>query len=401
MSIINSPECLVKMALGLLLLSVPDIALCQDNLSDRFSLSGLLKVDIIYDFGTPSGDRINYADITTSNTNDEKPVRIHARESRIGLKYRHPTNSNPLIAYIEGDFYGGGSNSPSGSENIANATSFALRHAYIKYGNWLVGQTWSNYVDLASFPETLDFSNDTGQAFLRQGQVRFQHQFNNLTLSYSIENPETDLIVSDEAFGNIDTASLVDPLFDFTTRVQYRANWGHLSAQAVIRTLEAYSGTTSRQKIGIGYGVSGKYQFSSNNQIKFHYSQGNGIGRYIQEVSGSAGIAFQSQQDISNQNFSIELLSAKGGYLAFQHRLSPTLRANLSAGFIDIDFSEYRNSTYLDDNTQEITSVHGNIIWTVYPSFELGIEHSIVKLTENSGAEGNIRRIQLSTKYRF
>ena len=51
------------------------------------------------------------------------------------------TNGTELGSFIEGDFYGGG------NQSFSNSTSFRLRHAYITYGNWGFGQTWSNFME--------------------------------------------------------------------------------------------------------------------------------------------------------------------------------------------------------------------------------------------------------------
>lgn len=388
-------------SLTLLCCSLSFNAMGKESLADKISLSGMLKVDFIYDIDTPSGDRINYGNIPTSSLYDESQARVHVRESRIGLKYQDSYNGLPFAAYVEGDFYGGGTNSPSGSEKISNSTEFRLRHGYLTYAGWLVGQTWSNYVDVSSFPETLDFSNDTGQAFIRQGQVRYKHSMGNFNLSYAIENPESDLIIADESFQNIDGIDQADPMFDLTAKVQYHQAWGHVSLQTVIRTLEMNTSNNSETELGYGVGTSGKIKITDSNLVKFHYSQGEGIGRYIQEVAGSAGIVYQSQQDIQNSEASIELLEAKGGYVSFQHKFSPAWRANISGGFIDIDFSEFTNDAIYADYTEKLTSFHANIIWTIFPNLDVGIEHSIVDLTTVSGAEGKLKRVQLSTKFKF
>ncbi len=387
----------------LLIISPVFSAYSQSDYLDKLSLSGMVKVDFIYDFESQSGDRINYSSIPIADSNEGNQARIHARESRVKLSYLDYDHEQPLTAVIEGDFYGGGTNSPEGSETISNSVSFRLRHAYVQYDSWLVGQTWSNYVDVSSFPETLDFSNDTGQAFLRQGQLRFQHKFDNLQLSYSIENPETDLRVTDDHIG-ADTSSKenpesADPMFDLTAKARYQSDWGHLSLQTVVRKLEAYSPQSSESKLGYGIGTSGKLKIDDKQLVKFHYSQGKGIGRYIQEVAGSAGVVVYKQSQPSE--FSLNLLDARGGYLAYQYKFSPSLRANISTGFIDIDFASNNETNLFDSNTEKLQSIHGNVIWKLGSSFEAGIEHSFAEVTKVSGETGKIRRLQLSTIYKF
>jgi len=110
----------------------------------NLSISGMVKVDFIHDLEAPSGDRINYSTISTDDSSPKGQSRIHARESRLGVKYLQDIEDKSFTVFIEGDFYGGGTNSPVGSEKISNSAGFRLRHAYVSYDRWIAGQTWSN-----------------------------------------------------------------------------------------------------------------------------------------------------------------------------------------------------------------------------------------------------------------
>jgi len=379
----------------------PLIAITKESLDKPYDLiiNGIVKVDFIYDFKAPSGDRINYTNISTKDSNVKGQTRIHARESRFSLKFLQDVFNKKFTAFIEGDFYGGGTNSPTGSEKISNSVSFRLRHAYISYEHWLAGQTWSNYVDVKSFPETLDFSNETGQSFIRQGQLRYQHDLENLKLSYSIENPETDVHILTETFSDELNFNTIDPSVDVTAKAKYQFDSGHLSVQTVLRKQKIHSSSDSISDLGYGIGTSGKVFITPKDIVKFHYSQGGGIGRYIQEVAGSSGLVIRSYTGTDKLSF--QRLKAKGGYFGYQHIFSEYLRANINSGFIDIDYSSVSEQNLISAHTEEINSIHGNVIWTFFPDFEVGIEHSIVKVKKVSGDRGSINRVQLSTKYRF
>ncbi len=60
--------------------SVPDFTGISQSFSN-LSISGMVKVDFIYDLNEPSGDRINYTTISTDDSNVHGQSRIHARES--------------------------------------------------------------------------------------------------------------------------------------------------------------------------------------------------------------------------------------------------------------------------------------------------------------------------------
>lgn len=395
MCIFNKFKSAVKVYFSLSAAIFSCFSYSQDNQIPKINVSGIVKLDVIYDISSPNGDRINYTSIATPSP-DEPQMRLHARESRLKIKASDGILGKEYIAIVEGDFYGGGTNSPTNSENISNSSSFRLRHAYLLYGSWLFGQTWSNYVDVKSFPETLDFSNDTGQAFIRQAQIRYQHKLDNFLISYSLENPETDIFIP-EQYSNVQT---IDPLFDFTTRVKYQPTWGHLSFQFVTRKHKIYSLSQQAEGTGYGFGASGRVQLSSEGLAKFHFSQGKGIGRYIQEVSGSAGIVLNSMENPEDKDAML-LLKAKGGYFSYQHTFNKTLRANLSTGFVDINYPSYLPQNSLTNNTQKLISLHTNAIWSISSRVELGIEYAKVKLKTVSGERSHLKRLQLSTKVRF
>jgi len=60
---------------------------------------------------------------------------------------------------------------------VSNSHGFRLRHAYGTLGNFLAGQTWTNFMNPSSLPETLDFGGPVGQIFDRQAQVRWTQSF--------------------------------------------------------------------------------------------------------------------------------------------------------------------------------------------------------------------------------
>ena len=50
-----------------------------------------------------------------------------------------------------------------------------IETTFVSVGDWLVGQTWSNFDDLSANPETLDFAQLNAVGFLRQPQIRYTY----------------------------------------------------------------------------------------------------------------------------------------------------------------------------------------------------------------------------------
>jgi len=360
------------------------------------NLSGYIKVDSIYDLAQKSGDRINYTGIQTVDSDiTNGQARIHARESRVRFQWQ-PGDDRPK-AVIEIDFFGGGTNSPTNSELISNSVSPRLRLAYLDYNNWRLGQDWSNYVDVKSFPENLDFANDTGQAFLRQGQIRYLYKWQKWHISHALENPESDINQQTIAGAQI---GRLDPLWDLTHKAKYQSDWGHVSLQTVLRSLRASvtaseGNSKTNNSWAYALGTSGRINLSTDHQLRFHFSKGRGIGRYLQEASNFAAYIPPSSEP------QLKLLTVYGGYLGWQHKWSATLRSNLNTGLLKIDWPQEVSINLPDDTTQFYQSLHSNLIWSVTKNLELGLEYSLAKRKNIIEQQGFVRRLQASAKYKF
>ncbi len=109
---------------------------------------------------------------------------LHARTSRLGIEAATPTQYGLLMAKVEGDFNNDprtGNSAVYGSlaniytQQATNSYDFRLRHAYFQLGSWLVGQTWSTFMDIDNTPETVDFNGPIGSTFVRQPQIRYTY----------------------------------------------------------------------------------------------------------------------------------------------------------------------------------------------------------------------------------
>lgn len=358
------------------------------NAASQLNLSGYIKVDALYQLSGHSGDRTDYA--TLGHGEPTNTVRVHARESRVRASWQsdqHPT----LTGVLELDFFAEGSYPSSGSEKIANGATPRLRLAYIDFGHWQFGQNWSNFVDVASFPETLDFANEAGQAMLRQGQIRFTHRHANWQLSVAAENPQTDYTRTE--FSDQSDYISADPVFDMSARARLTLRSGHISLQSVYRQLKlehAAQPTPSETKNAFGVGLSTKLTLGSNATLKGYLGYGRGLGRYTQEANNYAAYLTPT---------GLNLLNSGGGYLAYQYRFDEHWRSNLSLGTVYI--SHPKPVTSDSPLSYKFTSLHFNTIHQLTPALYIGLEYALVRRELTNQQTHWLRRLQLSTKYRF
>jgi len=125
-------------------------------------IGGYFKTDFIYDL-KPSGntDAFVPSSFPIPQVVGVNNATVSIRPTRLNLDFRIPTTRiGDVRFYLEGDFYG------------TNSTTPRLRHAYAQAKNFLIGQTFSNFMDPDAFPDTLDFQGPNGlAAFSHEGQA--------------------------------------------------------------------------------------------------------------------------------------------------------------------------------------------------------------------------------------
>ena len=92
-------------------------------------------------------------------------VYASVRQTRFGVKSSTPTPFGDLNTIFEFELFGTGVD--------AGQTTFRLRHAYGELGQFGAGQTWSPFMDIGVFPNTVEYWGPNGMVFFRNVQVRW------------------------------------------------------------------------------------------------------------------------------------------------------------------------------------------------------------------------------------
>lgn len=361
-----------------------------------YKVGGYIKVDAIHDIGmTRSGNGEDFglfAAIPLEGSVEEQKgshTRIHARQTRLNLTATKQTERGPLKAFIEGDFYG-----TNGSQNTTNASEFRLRHAFFELDGFKAGHTWSNYMDLAAYPESLDFIGPAGNTLLRQAQLRYTHTDEHKNqYSISLENPQSDFNSNP---GNTGADSSLDKGVDVVAAAKLNYDFGHLMFKGALRQLEEFNDTTNKSDKDYGYAlaVSGKYNVGEKDDIRFQLAYGEGIGRYIFDLA----VTSQSAGFTDNPN-NLEKIDAWAGYASYRHFWNTKLRSNIMFGMTEVS----ENPDYLNPATTNSTvmSAHANIIWNIVDGMDTGLEYVYGRRETVSGAQGQLNRIIASAKFKF
>ncbi|HEY8871558.1 MAG TPA: DcaP family trimeric outer membrane transporter, partial [Stellaceae bacterium] len=254
--------------------------------------------------------------------------------------------------------------------------------------------------------------------------------------SVSAEAPETDgwtpgagLIGSDAvavapaAFFN----PFKSPSPDFTAAWYIPQPWGHMDFSAVIRPiLEVKDGAfVDRQYTGYGVHFGGSVRPAwfgwARDYITWQFTYGDGIGRYMGGNTTEFSLvtnypAAAPASAAAAANIIVKPTVSWGGNTGYQHRWTPTLRSNISAGILHHDISNVGNAaagfvcparsaaalagTGGCGLNKELVSAELNLIWNPVPFADIGIEyfhgHRLVLSNLKGDVNGLISRFKVN-----
>lgn len=276
---------------------------------------GIPKSAAIDDFYIPALVPTRAAD--SVNTSEGIQFNSHAKQSRFNLGSSTVlANGEKITGFIEMDF--GPGNAPSNGEATTNRSGVDLRHAFISYGKWKFGQTWTNALNGSAIAETLDFfALSEGMIDTRQMQVRYT----NGPLSISLENPETTI-------GRAQTNDSSIP--DLIARYSFKGDWGNVSVAGLVRQLNTDPTQTasgeSESESALGFSVAGRVKTFGKDDVRFQLHGGN-TGRYV-------GVA--AQKDLVGE----EVEEAISYMVAYRHYWTKDTRSSVFYGNITTDLSD-------------------------------------------------------------
>ena len=239
---------------------------------------------------------------------------------------------------------------------------------------------------MAALPAAVEFIGPTdGTTFVRQAQLRYTAG----PWSFSAENPETLLTPNG---GGARISSDDNSLPDLTARYTMKGDWGHFGIAGLLRQLKHEDPATGIDDSITGYGISasGRFNLGASDDIRYMLTAGRGISRYI-------GLAISNDAVIDGGS-NLEAIDLLAGFVAWRHVFGPRLRTNLYYAR-----SDYDNDTALTGLgiTKSVHSVHANAIWTPLPKLDLGVEFMLGEREIESGADGDLKRLQFHAKYSF
>jgi len=356
--------------------AVPPIQQGLTKSGAEFNLYGYIRADASYQMKGASTMYNNISGVPLENTPEESAQKdqLHStvNVTRFGLNFKTPTAAGDVGGKLEMDFFG-----------AATRDQFRIRHAYLTFDKWLIGQTWSTFIAPEYYPETIDAGTFVGSALLRSPLVRYSDNLTaNTSFAVSVEDPKYTAISDPD--NKMRLPALVG-------RLNHKfANGSMLSGRSFV----AEKRTNNDEQVAWGVGFGGKYQITPDTLLKADYYHVNGDGRFL--LWSNSGYAIDDQNNMHSNEF--DTVS-----LGITHQFTPQIRSTLAYGYMkakdDNRFAELqRNST---TQNKELWQGWVNALYNPYKPITLGVEYVYGERETFDGRNGIDNRFNMMASYDF
>lgn len=330
-------------------------------------LYGYAETDAVHDFRQSSSPDV-FTDLMfqplESAGGQRGRTQFTSETSRIGFASSTPTAAGPFKTTVEADFYSYGAD---------NRKLIRLRHAYGEFGGWLVGQTWSTFMDVDDLPETIDFNGPVGAPFSRRTQARyaFGDVQAGVRVTLAVEDPA-------DQFGGPSANERTPQL---VARFDHAFSRGAINLRLL--THEKRSPTETRRGYGIALG--GSYKAGAQDLFTAQFTRVDGD---IDQLYGANGYA------IAPDTGAITFDRNMGLVLGYAHFFNDKLRANAAFGY-----NHGKSAQAANNRVMQETFI--NLIYSPIKNIDLGGEWVYGERQTFDGQTGTLSRLGLMARYSF
>lgn len=378
------------------------IGLPKTNSSIRFS--GFIQLAVLHDFQNAGFPYEWFVPaLIPVPTEDQPGTQFDFRASRVVFESSTNLKRFGLVkSYVEVDFYG----------NLANPLrdsdpNLRLRQAYVTFVGpdskiaFTLGQAWSTFVDLETWPMILDMQGPNAMTGARQGMLRGSYAFKkNLVFDLALEQPNT----------LVQNGNKLSSLPDLAARLNYRGDWGHVQGAGIARQLMAESTEGTGRATAFGYGlllsgslnVPGTLRKNSpvdnlgarQDKIQFQLQGGSGLGRYVNDLTTTITPQDAIYQDADQ---SLHTIPELGWFVCYLHWWNDNLRTQLVYSSVNVDNLSIEEDTALHHTTFALA----NLSFTLFKRMDIAVEYLYGQRENKDGQTGHANRVQIGFNYGF
>lgn len=347
----------------------------------EFNLYGNIRADASYQAEGGSAARM-YNQINAvplegvGERSDEFKSTLAA--TRLGMDFKAPVGAGDkaLSGKVEVDFLGG-----------ASFDNLRIRHAYISYANWLIGQTWSNFAVPDYIPETVDALVYAGGSIKRTPQVRYT----------STISPETNLVFAVEDPKDATITGIKQRLPALTARLNHKFA-DNLTVSA--RAMGNEKRVNEDEKTSWGVGLGAKYEFVPGTSFKADYYHVKGDSSFVSYAN--PGVVTAANGDLLQSEFDSITVG-------LTQQFNDKLRGTIGYGYMNFD----QDNGYLAAPGLNLTAVNkdlwqawANVFYNPTKPLSFGLEYvygerEALGAAPNGSTKGEDNRINAVAIYNF
>lgn len=321
---------------------------------------------------------------TVINTNKKDTLDMSIRRSRLNFDTNHTVNDKALKTHVELDMIGDG-----GNEAFTNGYDARIRQAYASYDGWLVGQSFTTFLNFASLGEIANFGQHANALFIRQVMVRYTGQFDGGSWSVAAENPYENKVIT--VAGTVTDTNKDDQLIpDLIGRVDFKGSWGTASLATLVRKFELDDPTSGGADDSTwGSAVSAVARiplFSGSVGVQVNYGA---LGRYLE---------LGPYPDAYVENGEIKPYITAGFSAIYSHTWRKGLRSTFAYAITD---SQENSDVNLPTAIDKTSSIQANIFWDPMERTTLGLEYGLYGIELGNGTKQNVYRWQATAQFNF
>lgn len=351
----------------------------------EFNLYGNVRLDASYQVEGGARDmpynQINGVALEGNAENSDR-FRSTLAATRLGLDFKTQVGAEDVKGKLEVDFLGG------------NLDSLRIRHAYLTYADWLIGQTWSNFAVPDYMPETVDALAYAGGAVKRTPQVRYTAKF----------SPQTNLVVAAE---DPKDNSITQRLPALTARLNHQFA-DNLNVS--VRAMGHEKRVNSDEEMAWGVGVGAKYDIVPGTTLKADYYHVKGDSSFVSFANkGVAVTALDKEKGTITADSRIAAQSEFDSIMVgITQKFGDKVHGTLGYGYMNFDKDPNYIAATSDKTTinKDLWQAWANVFYSPIKPVSLGLEYvygerEAVVPAANGNKKGEDNRINMVAIYNF
>lgn len=352
----------------------------------RVKISGFVELDMIHDTDailTPDAFVTN-AIVTRDATAAQGAggqTNFSVKPTRLQVETRTPLDERELKTFLAVDFF---------DDFTSTTPELRLRQAYAEVddvlfgGDLLMGQDWSTYTNMNSYPNILEFQGPNALFGTRHPMVRWTKGIGDgWQLKLAGEAPD---------FRNFEGASSASRWPDGVVAFGWENDAVNVQGSFLARDLRASGDGGTVDAFGWGASIAGRAHMPGRlkqDYATFSMTYGEGIGGVLNDIPPDA--SYNPEDD------KLEPITTLAWFGSYTHLWNPEFYSVIAYGEVTQDNLDFQAPTAYS-KTQYATA---NLSWTPSPQWLFGLEAIYGTREDKDGERGEVFRTLFLSRFSF